>query len=164
MTPPLRLEPLTATHSVAVFASGDDEIDAYLHSRALVEQAQGLAAVYVAIDHEEAVVGFFTLSPVSLRVDANLEQLLASRNTPYPQLGGYLLGRMGVDRRSQRQGLGGALIAMALDIARTQRVKTGGVFLAVDPKSQELCRWYETFGFAVIDPQRKRLRMILALV
>lgn len=163
MSAPLRLERLTATHAVAVFASGNDEIDGYLHGRALAEQAQGLATVYVAIDHDDAVVGFFTLSPVSLRIDANLAQLFAARNAPYPQIGGYLLGRMGVDRRSQKQGVGGALIAMALEIARSQRANIGGV-LAVDPKTPALCDWYERFGFAAIDPQRTRLRMIMALL
>lgn len=72
----------------------------------------------------DAVVGFFTLSPVSLRVDANLAQRLA----------------------------------------RAQRANVGGVFLAVDPKTPALCDWYERFGFTVIDPQRTRLRMIMALL
>ena len=164
MSAPLRLERLTATHAVAVFVSGNDEIDGYLHDRALAEQTQGLATVYVAIDRADVGVGFFTLSPVNLRVDANLAQLLAARNAPYPQLGGYLLGRMGVDQRSQKQGVGGALVAMALEIARSQRANVGGVFVAVDPKTEALCDWYERFGFAVIDPQRTRLRMIMALL
>jgi predicted N-acetyltransferase YhbS len=117
----------------------------------------------VATSAAHGVVGFFTLSPLSLRVDENLERALATTGRPYRQLGGYLLGRMGVDTRHQRTGLGAELAAEAIGIARAQQTTTGGVFLAVDPKTTELAAWYRRLGFVPLEPNQRRLRMVFPL-
>lgn len=159
----LVVEVLTAAHEVAACVTRDPDIDEYLHRQALVEQLRGLAAVHVATSEPLGVVGFFTLSPLSLRVDANLERALASTGIPYRQLGGYLLGRLGVDKVHQGKGVGAALAAEAIGIARAQQTTTGGVFLAVDPKTEKLAAWYRRLGFAPLEPNRRRLRMIFPL-
>lgn len=159
----LAIEVLTAAHEVAVCITGDPAIDEYLHRLALAEQVRGLAAVHVASSEALGVVGFFTLSPLNLRVDENLERALATTGLPYRQLGGYLLGRLGVDRDQQGKGVGAALAAEAIGIARAQQTTTGGVFLAVDPKTTELASWYRRLGFAPLEPKQRRLRMIFPL-
>lgn len=123
----------------------------------------GLSSVTVAVDPEasNAVVGFFTLSPLSIRVDARLLKGLGIEPVPYPNVGGYLLGRMGVDRRYQRRGIGQALVAVALAQARQGRAGTGGVFIAVDAKNDSLVAWYERLGFVRLSPQTRRLVMRL---
>lgn len=123
----------------------------------------GLSSVTVALDPEasNAVVGFFTLSPLSIRVDPRLLKALGIDPVPYPNVGGYLLGRMGVDRRYQRRGIGQALVAVALAQARQGRAGTGGVFIAVDAKNDSLVAWYERLGFVRLSPQTRRLVMRL---
>jgi len=159
----LIIEHLTAAHEVAVCVTGDPAIDEYLHRLALAEQARGLAAVHVAISEALGVVGFFTLSPLGLRVDENLERVLATTGLPYRQLGGYLLGRLGVDKDHQGKGVGAALVSEAVGIARAQQTTAGGVFLAVDPKTTELAAWYRRLGFAPLEPNQRRLRMVFPL-
>jgi GNAT superfamily N-acetyltransferase len=159
----LAIEILTAAHDVAVCVTGDAAIDEYLHRLALAEQVRGLAAVHVATSEALRVVGFFTLSPLSLRVDENLERVLASTGFPYRQLGGYLLGRMGVGQDYQGKGVGAALAVEAIGMAREQQTTTGGVFLAVDPNTEKLAASYRRLGFAPLEPNRRRLRMILPL-
>jgi len=160
---PLIIEVLTAAHEVAGCVTGDPAIDEYLHGLALAEHVRGLAAVHVATSASLGVVGFFTLSPLSLRVDENLERALATGGVSYRQLGGYLLGRLGVDARHQRTGLGAELASEAIGIARAQQSTTGGVFLAVDPKSEKLAAWYRRLGFAPLEPNQRRLRMVFPL-
>ncbi len=159
----LSIEVLTAGHDVAGCVTGDLAIDEYLHRLALVEQLRGLAAVHVATSEALGVVGFFTLSPLGLRVDENLERALATTGLPYRQLGGYLLGRMGVDQGHQGKGVGAALASEAIELARAQQMTTGGVFLAVDPKTEKLAAWYRRLGFAPLEPNRRRLRMVFPL-
>ena len=163
MAPPFRLEPLTAHHSIAAFSSEDSAIDAFLHASALGEQAMGLSSVMVAIDPNapDAVVGFFTLSPLSIRIDPRLLAALGAGSVPYPSVGGYLLGRLGVDRRYQNRGIGQALVAVAIAQARQGRVGTGGVFIAVDAKDDGLVTWYERLGFVRLGSQTRRLVMRL---
>lgn len=157
MSAPFVLARLASSHRLDNFACGDPEIDAYLKDRAIHEQSQGLNAVFVAVDHEGAVQGYFTLSPLSLRVDAALLGTLTSADIAYPSVGGYLLGRLGVALPLAHQGMGRALVSRALDIAKAQRESTGGVFLAVDPKEDWLVSWYAKLGFKQILPPKRRM-------
>lgn len=159
----MQIEVLDATHDVTNCVTGHAAIDHYLHAMALTEQEQGLSRVYLAVEPDRRVVGFFTLSPISLRLDALLSVLPVLMAAPYPQIGGYLLGRMGVHASRAGEGIGGALVARAAEIARLQQRHVGGVFLAVDPKDDKLCGFYAKFGFRRLDPTSVRRRMILPL-
>ena len=145
---------------------GAAEIDQYLHGQATVEQASGLSQVWVALDSHAAdasgqVMGFFTLSPLSIRISPALVATLGlPADVPYPQVGGYLLGRLGVASAWQGRNFGSALVAAAIKLARqARRGATGGAFLAVDPKNDGLARWYAglDFGFARLDPAERRV-------
>lgn len=157
----MKIEVLTAAHLVKKCVTGHADIDRYLHVLALAEQAQGLATVHLAVEPDQTVVGFFTLSPMSLRLDALVSVLPSLAAGPYPQVGGYLLGRMGVHAARQGQDIGSALVARASDLARAQRGQAGGAFLAVDPKDDRLCGFYARFGFRRLDPTGVRRRMLL---
>lgn len=159
--PAFRLEVLTAAHAVTTCVTGTEAIDTYLHTLALAEQAQGLATVHVVADAHESIIGFFTLSPLSLRLDQLSVALPSLAGAVYPQIGGYLLGRMGVHAARQRSGVGAAMVASAEAITRQSR--TGGVFLAVDPKDDDLIAFYAQFGFERLAPNGPRRRMIRSL-
>jgi GNAT superfamily N-acetyltransferase len=159
------LERLTSSHPVAGFACGEHSIDGFLHQQALAEQESGWSATTVAVDPSLAsrpLVGFYTLSPLTLRLDANV--LSALRLTAaYPVVGGYLLGRLGVAQSAQGGGLGGLLVERAIATALRARSETGGVFLAVDAKDDRLVQWYLRlgYGFVELSPGRRRLALVL---
>lgn len=157
--PPLRLEPLGAHHPIAQFASGNAAIDAYLQTSALAEQQMGLSRITVALDPkaQDAVIGFLTLSPLSIRIDPGVLAALGLAAVPYPAVGGYLLGRLGVDRRYQRRGIGAALVAVAVAQARHGQATTGGAFLGVDAKDDALLAWYERLGFVRLGSHTRRV-------
>jgi ribosomal protein S18 acetylase RimI-like enzyme len=161
--PPFRLEPLASHHAVDGFNSGGAAIDSYLRTSAVVEQTMGLNSVTIAIDPKAdgAIVAFFTLSPLSIRLDPRVLGALGLASVPYPSVGGYLLGRLGVDQQYQRQGIGQALVVLAVRHARRGREGTGGVFLAVDAKDDDLVGWYERLGFARLGSHTRRCVMRL---
>jgi GNAT superfamily N-acetyltransferase len=154
---PYRRERLASYHAVETFDCGDAAIDKFLHDDALAEQQAGLSSVTVALDTADGtVVGYYTLSPVSIRLDEGVLRTLGLAAATYPMAGGYLFGRLGVTKSYAGQGIGSALVAIALDDAADATQHTGGVFLAVDPKDDGLVQWYEKLGFARLDPKRRR--------
>ncbi|MGH7618649.1 MAG: GNAT family N-acetyltransferase [Gemmatimonadaceae bacterium] len=173
--PRFPLVQLASHHDVQKFSSGDhpgaQEIDEYLRSSALAEQAAGLSSVWIAIDAESSdtggnFAGYFTLSPLSVQITPAVLEQLGLQSVPYRTVGGYLLGRLGVASRLQGQQLGSALVAAAIKVARQARNEAGGVFLAVDPKNDKLLAWYERldFGFRRLDPTNAtKRRLILRL-
>lgn len=159
----LLIDVLNQSHHVETCITGNPEIDLYLQTMALGEQEQGLATVHLAVDPDHNIVGFFTLSPLTLKLGALAALLPDIGAVRYPQVGGFLLGRMGVHRARQGEHIGSALVGRAKDIAQAQRTQVGGVFLAVDPKDEGLCNFYWKFGFRRLDPTGVRLRMIVPL-
>jgi len=168
MTTPYALAPLTADHRVDDFTCGDrpgaSEIDDYLKTSALREQTAGLSAVWVATERGTGsspgrMVGYFTLSPLSIPLSAALLERAGLSNVPYRSVGGYLLGRLGVAAPLQGKGFGSVLVASAIRLARETRHDAGGAFLAVDPKNDGLVAWYEKldFGFRRLDQGRRRM-------
>lgn len=165
----MRLERLTAQHPVEAFSCGArpgaDEITRFLQTQALAEQSAGLSSVTLAIDHDAGgrIVGFYSLSPLSIRVDEAVRNAVGMPSAPYPSIGGYLLGRLGVAVGQQGKDYGALLVERAIDAARKAQTAMGGVFLAVDPKNAKLLSWYLRlgFGFVQLDPRRHRILMRL---
>lgn len=165
--PPVRFSailPLAATHKVGAFACGDAEIDHFLHDLAAAEQSLRLSQVYVVADVASEVVAYFTLSPLTIRVEPALLERLGIGAAPYPAIGGFLLGRLGVATAFQRQGVGEALVMRAAQIAKREAKVVGGMFLAVDPKNDRLATWYGRQDFVALGPRTRRMVLPLRAV
>jgi GNAT superfamily N-acetyltransferase len=171
-TPPFRLIPLTESCPVGAFTSGTRsgaaEIDEYFRSLAIAEQTSGLSSVTVAINpaavHDaEVIVGFFTLSPLSIPLSSAVLDAVGMTGVPYRSIGGYLLGRLGVAKSYQGNNYGAALVASAIQMARRAQHETGGVFLAVDAKNDALVRWYAKLEFGFVRLERGRSRLVMRL-
>ena len=83
---------------------------------------------------------------------------------PYPAIGGFLLGRLGVQTSLQGKGVGEALVMRAAQIAKREAEVVGGVFLAVDPKTDRLVAWYSRQDFIRLGGQTRRMVLPLRLV
>jgi GNAT superfamily N-acetyltransferase len=136
----------------------------------MVEQTLGFSSVTVAVERDApssarpgsiAVIGFFSLSPTSIRVAEPLLTKLGLPAVPYPTLGGFLLGRLGVQEESQGKGIGAALVAVAIEYAETGRLGVGGAFVALDAEEEELVPFYTRLGFDRLYPGK--LRMIMGI-
>lgn len=163
---------LTPEYNVQGFTCGKHpgalEIDEYLRTSALAEQAVGLSQVWVAVDakarsDDTRIAAYFTLSPLSIPLAPAVLDMVGLNSAPYRTAGGYLLGRLGVAARLQGRDMGRDLVAAAIKMARRVRTEAGGAFLAVDPKNDKLLDWYFSldFGFARLDPGKRRIVMKL---
>lgn len=69
--------PLRESHDIGMFECGDSDIDSFLHERARGEQALELSQIYVTAGSSDEVLGYFTLSPVTVRIEPALLAHLA---------------------------------------------------------------------------------------
>jgi len=86
---------------------GRSRIDDYLKTSALLEREAGFSVTWVVIDTavtqaEDVIVGFFTLSPVGVRVNPIVTAAVGLPHISYPSVGGWLLGRLGVAVKQPR--------------------------------------------------------------
>jgi GNAT superfamily N-acetyltransferase len=147
-----RLERLDERHHVSTFTCGSRpgaaDIDDFLRTRALAEQSEGLSSTTVVVDTSSlGIVGFFTLSPLSIGIDTEVRSALGLGEARYARVGGYLLGRLGVAVEHQGRDFGELLVERAIDAAQRAQHAVGGAFLAVDAKNERLLAWYLNLGF-----------------
>jgi GNAT superfamily N-acetyltransferase len=152
------VEPLAPHHDRRVFSSGVPSLDDYLNKRAGQDAKRRLAAPYVLVSAEqpEVVVGFYTLSQLSVLLD-ELPPAVASKLPSYAKVPVTLLGRLAVDERHRGQGLGERLLVDALHRAWrvSQEIASFAVF--VEAKDATAAAFYLRFGFLPLTDQPLRL-------
>jgi GNAT superfamily N-acetyltransferase len=157
----IRIEPLAPSHDRAAFACGNAALDTYLHRQATQDFRRGVASIFVAVTPEERqrVLGFFTLSAAAI-VPADLPAEIAKRLPRHP-VPAALIGRLAVDRSIAGRGLGGILLADAIQKAAVAAETVAMAAIVVDPIDDAARSFYAAFGFGSLQgPQR---RMFLAL-
>jgi ribosomal protein S18 acetylase RimI-like enzyme len=140
------IEPLGKQHDRSAFTSGQPDIDDWFHRRASQDERRNIARVFVAMDHERSVIGFYSLSSYTLTVD-DLPADLARRLPRYDAIPAARIGRLARDERVRGQGVGELLLADAvrriLGAARSVAVFA----IVVDAKNDPAVGFYRRFGF-----------------
>ncbi len=149
-------DPLGSQHDRAAFDSGEPALDDYLRRRASQDIRRGTARVFVGIESgQQLVVGYYSLSAASFLRD-DLPQPLAKRLPRYP-IPAAILGRLAVDRRWQRRGLGALMIADAIKRLIRARRSLAIYALIVDAKNDDAAAFYRRMGFHVFPQTPDRL-------
>jgi len=152
--PPARVERLEPAHDVQAFASGHDDLDAWLHRHALVAQQMDSARTFVLARHDR-VVGYFSLTMGSVRrADAPAKLV---RGLPAYPVGMVLLARLAVDRAEQGKGSGALLLAEALRKAVDAGEAAAARLVVVDAIDEAAAAFYERHGFVPAPGHRFRL-------
>ncbi len=159
-TPVFRFETLEATHDRVSFRCGEDALDRYFQSQATQDIRRRVANCFVAVEIlTSQIAGYYTLSAASLPlVDLPPEE--TKRLPRYPTLPAVRIGRLAVDHRFQKRGLGAALLA---DAARRTLQAPPAVFaLLVDAKNDRAVAFYERYGFRALAGQPRTLFLPVA--
>lgn len=151
-----RFERLTSEHSIRAFVSGNDELDAWLRDAAETADRAGTARVYVWLDGEDEVLGYFAILPHNVR----REDVPPSVGRGAPDvIPGYLLARLALSEQLHGSGRGGELLAGALEATLAAIRLGGGRVIVVDAIDDRACGFYEHFGFRSIPANSNRLVM-----
>jgi ribosomal protein S18 acetylase RimI-like enzyme len=110
----LVIEPLNRTHDRTGFQCGVEALDRYLKKQAKQDVKRRISRVFVATkpDNPEAVIGYYTLSTLSIELNQLPEKL--ARKLPKHPVPAALIGRLAVSKAAQGQRVGKMLLADAI--------------------------------------------------
>jgi ribosomal protein S18 acetylase RimI-like enzyme len=158
---PFQLAPLDAAHDRTTFNSGSKPLDRYLQEQVTQDVRRRVAACFVALADGQRIVGYYTLASASLLL-ADLPASTGKKLPRYPTVPAVRMGRLAVDQTLKGQGLGGALLADALD--RAARSEIAAYALMVDAKDEAAAAFYRHHGFIALSDLPLTLFLPLATV
>jgi GNAT superfamily N-acetyltransferase len=158
---PLRwvVEPFGRHHDSTVFSCGNEVLDHYLKHVARQDARRRVAAPFVLVEKtasKTTIVGYYTLSSYGIDL-TDCPQQLARKLPRYPIVPATLLGRLAVDQRYQRRGVGEFLIVDALHRALVQSAQIASVAVIVDAMDDAAIRFYRHFEFVPFPDKPRRL-------
>jgi ribosomal protein S18 acetylase RimI-like enzyme len=150
------IEPLGKHHDRAGFSCGQPDLDEWFRFRAGQDEKRNVARVFVAVDSELGVLGFYSLSSLSLSLES-LPEEIARKLPRYDAIPAALIGRLARDERARGRGLGEILLVDAI-----RRILEAGRAIAVfaivvDAKDERAADFYRTFEFRPFPLQPNRL-------
>jgi GNAT superfamily N-acetyltransferase len=143
---PFVSEGISEQHDTSHFNSDKPELDNWLQQHARATEARRTGRTFVWHDNSQ-VVAYYTIA-AHLLVREDLPRALGRGNPA--QIPAVLLARLALDKTLHGQGLGGALLADALQriVVATQTVAAR--FVVVDAIDDAAHRFYEHHGFRAI--------------
>jgi Acetyltransferases len=158
---PFRIALLDAEQDRAGFHSNSEPLNRYLREQVTQDIRRRVAACFVALADGQCIAGYYTLASASLPL-ADLPASTGKKLPRYPTVPVVRMGRLAVDRAFQGQGLGGALLADALD--RTARSEIAAFALMVDAKDEAAAAFYRHHGFMALPDSPLTLFLPIATV
>lgn len=150
---PFRVTGLHAAHDRTVFNSSSAPLNQYLHKQVTQDMRRRVATCFVALSGQR-IAGYYTLASASLLL-ADLPTPIGKKLPRYPTVPAVRMGRLAVDAAFKGQGLGGALLADALD--RTCRAEIAAYAFIVDAKDEVSASFYLHHGFILLPNSRRTL-------
>ena len=106
----IAIEPLGKQHSRAAFSAGQPALDDWFRRRANQDERRNIARVFVAVDDERGVVGFYSLSSFTLALE-DLPEEIARKLPRYDAIPAALISRLA--QKVRGSGIGDLLLADA---------------------------------------------------
>ena len=148
------IEPL-GKHDRAAFSCGVAALDDWFRLRAGQDEKRNVARVFVAIDDQRGIVGFYSLSSFTLAI-ADLPPEHAKRLPRYGLIPAALIGRLARDERVRGEGIGALLLADAVRRVIGAARSLAVFAIVVDAMDEKA---YRNFGFAPFPSRPLRLFM-----
>ncbi|PWF22924.1 GNAT family N-acetyltransferase [Corticimicrobacter populi] len=156
---PFKLALLDGQHDRAAFNSDSEPLNRYIQTQASQDVRRRVAACYVALADEQRIAGYYTLASSSVLL-TDLPANIGKKLPRYPTVPAVRMGRLAVDQAFKGQGLGGALLADALD--RAARAEIAAFAMMVDAKDDAASAFYRHHGFIVLPDSPLTLFLPLA--
>jgi GNAT superfamily N-acetyltransferase len=143
-----------ARHTPDQFASGEEDLDAWLIQHAQDSEDRGVTRTFVWTDVDTTrVIAYYTLMAHVIRREDLPKSI--GRGSPH-EIPAILLARLAVDKRAHGKGHGSALLGDALERALLAAAQVGARFVVVDALHEKAAGFYTHHGFTRI-PDTMRL-------
>jgi GNAT superfamily N-acetyltransferase len=136
-------------HDRERFDIGESVLDEWLRRYAGQNRRRDTAATWVIADANNVVVAYASIAMTGIDRSAAPETLAKGAPDPVPAL---LLGRLAVDRRYSRLGIGTTLVAHVLATALDLNEKAACRAVVVTALTDKARTWWERLGFHPFDP------------
>ncbi|MGN6273107.1 MAG: GNAT family N-acetyltransferase [Protaetiibacter sp.] len=158
MTSFARPRPITPHDDVSPFGCGQPSLDSWLHLRAIKNEVSGFSRTFVSIERDSGLIaGYYCLSASSLAREDASGALARNAPDPIPVL---LIGRLAVDARFQRLGVGSSLLQDAVLKSIEASRLIGSRAILVDALDDDAVAFYSRAGFALV-PRSSRVMYLL---
>jgi ribosomal protein S18 acetylase RimI-like enzyme len=155
-----RFEALGGEHERAAFGCGTAALDEYFRTQATQDIRRRIANCFVLVETANGqVAAYYTLSAASIPL-VDLPANEARRLPRYAALPAVRIGRLAVDLRYQRRGLGELILMNA--VHRTMQDAAAAFALLVDAKDDRAAAFYRRFGFRPIADRPRTMFLPLA--
>jgi GNAT superfamily N-acetyltransferase len=151
------IEPL-GKHDRAAFACGVAALDDWFRLRAGQDEKRNVARVFVAIDDQGRIVGFYSLSSFTLAI-ADLPAEHAKRLPRYDAIPAALIGRLARDENVRGKGVGELLLADAVRRVIGAARSLAVFAIVVEATDEKAAVFYRDFGFVPFPNRPLRLFM-----
>ncbi len=155
----ITIEPLGKRHDRAGFSCGQQELDDWFHHRASQDEKRNVARVFVAVDDELGVVGFYSLSTYTLAIE-DLPEEIARKLPRYEAIPAALIGRLGRGERARGRSVGELLLADAVRRILGAGQSVAVFAIVVDAKDDGAAAFYRAFGFLPFPSRPQRLFLL----
>ena len=151
------IEPL-GKHDRAAFSCGVASLDDWFRLRAGQDEKRNVARVFVAIDDQGGIVGFYSLSSFTLTI-ADLPPDYAKRLPRYDAIPAALVGRLARDEKVRGEGIGELLLADAVRRVIGAARSLAIFAIVVEATDENAAAFYRDFGFMPFPNRPLRLFM-----
>jgi GNAT superfamily N-acetyltransferase len=136
-----------AIHNVNDFDCGDADLNEFLTADSQRYRAECLSHTRIAM-HDGMVVGYITLLADSIILKSSEKRHLFNFHQQVFTFPALKVGRLGVHRNRQRDGVGKSLLKYAIGVVvrLNQDMNVGCRFITVDAYPQSIS-WYQHYGF-----------------
>jgi predicted N-acetyltransferase YhbS len=135
--------PIRDTDDLANFRSGEADLDAYLHRRALANHLEGASRCFVTC-RGQRVVGFYALAAAAVERRSAPGRVRRNMPEPVPVI---LLSRLAVDLSERGAGLGAHLLRDAITRSVAAAELIGVRAMLVHALHDQARAFYAHFGF-----------------
>jgi GNAT superfamily N-acetyltransferase len=155
----ITIEPLGKRHERGAFSCGSAELDDWFRRRAGQDEKRNVARVFVAVDDELGIVGFYSLSTHTLAIE-DLPEALARKLPRYDAIPAALIGRLARDEHARGRGVGELLLADAVRRVLGVGEAVAMFAIVVDAKDERAAEFHRAFGFQPFPSQPQRLFLL----
>ncbi len=148
----IQIEIIKEHHLLSFFHSSDRDLELFLKEDALYHQKQNISITFLWF-YKKELVSYMSLLTDRITLHGNLTSFFKNKGIYYTSLPALKIGRLCVDDRFQRRGLGTLMVHDAISIAKKIKDNYAGCrFLTVDAKENAVL-FYKNLGFVLLKNQ-----------
>lgn len=155
----IKIERINEKHDVSTFHSYEKELVQFLQEDALDNQRKRSSVTYLWFLRTGELIGYITLLNDRINLEGDLKINFKQKNIRYHSLPSLKIGRLCVDNRFLRRGIGTLMIAFAAKIAHHIYDNYSGCrFIVLDSlrnKENDIIHFYKRIGFDVLKERQK---------